>query len=319
MSKEKNFSIKINGIEIKSDTLYQIVPKPDLNAPDGFVRFETSKLLMGGIQESAPCHFDESMKVWDTGFYVESPCYQGKQKSDVETLVASIRKNIVEPYEDIMGQDILDHRRTNNAFWDVFGGKIYNGRVINSAKAEDLLELYMAVLHNHVVRPEDKSQHFARKAQYCVINKEAAVSLKEQKQFDKAEAIGNFYTLLTSDREALLNILEYIGVISQRKIEDKVLTNIIMEFFEDSKSGSNNIKRFIEAKKKASTAKGKEEFKTFSYLTGLRRARIIVEEYGELMLGTTVLGGNLKDATSKVMADKDLKIKVAEAIEKQTS
>jgi hypothetical protein len=319
MSKKSTFSITINGIAIKSDTLYQVTPKPDLNAPDGFVRWETSKLLMGGVQESAPCHFDEAMKVWDTGFFSGSPCYQGKSTTVVDGIVASLRENIVAPYEEIMGADILNYKQSNNEFWDSFGGKIYNGRVINTSKAEDLLELYMAVLHGHVVRPEDKSQHFARKAQYCIINKEAAVSLKEQKQYEKAEAIGNLYAMLTTDKEALLDVFEYIGVINQRKMEDRVITTIAMEFFEDKKSGTNNIRRFIEAKKKSLTKKGKEEFSVFASLTELRRSRVIVEEYGDLTLNGVQLGSNLKDATSRVMSDKDLKIKVAEAIEKQTT
>jgi hypothetical protein len=319
MSKEKTFSIVINGIEIKANTLYQITPKPDLNAPDGFVKWGTSKLLMGGVQESAPCHFDEAMRVWDTGFFSGSPCYQGKPTSVVDGIVAKLREHIVAPYEEIMGADTLNYKQTNNDFWDSFGGTIYNGRVINTSKAEDLLELYIAILHGHVVRPEDKSQHFARKAQYCVVNKEAAVSLKEQKQYEKAEAIGNFYSMLTTDKEGLLNVFEYIGIINQRNLEDKVITTLAMEFFEDKKSGTNNIRRFIEAKKKVLTKKGKEEFSTFASLTELRRSRIITEEYGDLMLNGVSLGGNLKDATSKVMSDKDLRTKVAEAIEKQTT
>jgi len=317
MSKEKGFSLEINGIEIKSDTLYQVIPKPDLDAPDGFIKYETSKLLMKGIKESAPCHFDDNKRVWDTGFYPTSPCYEGMNREDINTKVEALVSNIVEPYESIMGENILDYRQSNNEFWDNFGGDIYNGKVFNTKDQKDALELYIAVLNMHVVRPEDKSKPFASKAKYCIVNKEAAVSLKEQKQYEKAEAIGNFYTLLHNNKELLFNILEYIGVISNRKLDDKTITGIVMEFLEDKKSGSNNIKRFLEAKKQSNTPKGKQEFETFAILTQLRRSRVITEEYGELYLNGTVLGGNLKDATARVIKDKDLKIKVAEAVEKE--
>lgn len=316
MSKEKEFSFTVNGIEIKSDSLYQVVPKPDLNAPDGFVKWGTSKLLMNGVKESAPCSFNDYKRVWDTGFYQESPCYVGMPVNDVKVKVGALVENIFQPYENLMGAGTLDHRQSNNEFWDSFGGDLYNGKVYNTSDPKELLELYMAILHFNVVKPEDKSQHFAAKAKYCIVNKDSVTTLKEEKAFNKAEAIGNFYTLVNNNKEYLLHILEYIGVISTRKLEDRVLTNIVMEFLEDKKQGANNIKRFIETVKKATNPKGKEQLKVFSWLTELRRKRLITEQYGELYLDESVLGGNLKDATVKVIADKDLKIKVAEAIEK---
>lgn len=317
MQVQEAFSFKINGIEIKSDSLYQVVPKPDLNAPDGFVKWETSKLLMNGIKESAPCNFNEYKKVWDTGFYSESPCYAGMPKSDVQTKVDILIESVRAPYEDLMGEGALDHKQSNNEFWDSFGGDLYNGKVYNTSDPKELLELYMAILHLNVVKPEDKSKHFASKAKYCIVNKDSVTSLKEEKSFNKAEAIGNFYTLLNNNKKQLLNVLEFIGVISSRTLEDRVLTNIVMEFFEDKKQGANNIKRFIETHKKTLNPKGKEELNVFAWLTELRRKRIITEEYGELYLDGSVLGGNLKDATVRVITDKDLKIKVAQAIEKE--
>lgn len=316
MAETLEFSFKVNGIEIQNNSLYQIIPKPDPDAPDGFVKFETSKLLMKGIKESAPCSFNEYKKVWDTGFYAQSPCYTGMKPEDVKTKVDVLIENILTPYEQLMGEGTLNHRQENNQFWDDFGGDLYNGKVYNTGDPKELLELYMAILHFNVVRPEDKSQPFARKAKYCVVNRDAVTSLKEQKSANKAEAIGNYYTLLNNNKESLLNVLEYLGIITNRKTEDRTLTNIVMEFFEAKKEGSNNIKRFLEVVKKTNNPKGKEELKVFTCLTELRRKREIVEQYGELYLDGSVLGSNLKDATARVIADKDLKIKVVQAIEK---
>lgn len=314
MSELTSFSFQINGIEIKSNSLYQIVPKPDLNAPDGFVKWGTSKLLQNGIKESAPCFFDDRKQVWDTGFYKESPCYIGMSKTDVETKVEALNEYIVAPFEELMGEGTLDHKKSNNAFWDGFGGDLYNGKVYKTSDPKELLELYMAILHFNVVKPEDKSKPFAKKASYAVVNKEAVTSLKEQRNADKAEAIGTYYTLLNNNKKQLLNVLEFISLVSNRKLEDKTLTSIVMEFFEEKKQGTNNIKRFLEVAKKVNTPKGKEELNVFASLTALRRARKITEEYGELYLDGTLLGGNLRDATVKVIADKDLKIKVGQAL-----
>lgn len=316
MSKEK-FSIEINGITIKGDTLYQVIPKVDLNAPDGFVSNGTSKLLMDGIDEGAPCAFNEYQKVWDTGFYVKSPCYAGKKVSDVEILVAELQEHIVKPFEEFHGENALDHKASNNPFWDNFGGKLRNGKVFNTNKPKDLVELYIAILHNWVASPEGKSQNL--KASYCIVNKEAATSVKEQRQGEKLEGIGNYYTMLNNNREELLDILEYNTIISDRKMDDKTLTGVVMTLFEDPKEGFNSIKRFVEAVKRNKFPKSREEFSIHSSLTELRRKRKITQQYGELYFGDELLGSNLKDATARVMKDKDLKIKIADALEPVTA
>lgn len=309
------FEFEINGFKFRQGGLYQIVPKPDLDAPDGFIKEGTTKLLMGGIQESAPCIFNDKRKLWDTGFYADSPCYNGKKPTEVAIILDNLTKYIVAPYEKNRGGGVLRQSEDNNKFWDEFGGSLYNGRVFNIADEQDFLELYMAIRHFHIVSPEDRSKPFARTARYCIIDKEAATSVKEQRELDKAEAIGIFMEMYSSDKEMLFNVLEYIGLISSREIDKKTLTSTMMRYFEDAKQGFASVNRFTEVVKKAKTKKGGEELEIYATLVKLFRTKKITKEYGEFILKGESIGSNLKDATERIMQDPQLKITLAEAMD----
>lgn len=321
----KTFEFEVKGIPIISDTMYQVIPKYDANAPQGFKDHGTTKLLQNGITESAPCVYDENLRLWDTGFYEKSPCYRGMKSTEIQTLVEQLQEHIVEPYEEIIGKGGLRATSDNNDFWDLFGtrpmnsdyalGQIYNGKVFNTANPKDLLELYIAILHGSVVLEKDTSAPHARAAKFCIVNKEAAVNLKEKRLLQKAEAIGSFTALLKSNPKKLKSVLEYLGIIASNNVEDTTLVSLLMVYLEDPKIGHENVKRFNETINKASKENGAKEIELFSTLSLLFRKGVIKKEYGEFYLNGTLLGNKIKDGAYKAVSDKNLETEIFEALE----
>jgi len=311
------FKFNVNDIEISNDTLYQIIPKLDLDAPDAYIQHGTSKVLQNDIQEGAPCIFNGKKNVWDTGFYKESPCYNNMSPEKRDTLVEQLQKYIVEPFEAVHGKGILDHKNTpeNNSFWDNYPNRIKNGTVFNTADVKERLNLYLTVLGFHAVNVSDKSPK-ASKAKYCIINKEEATSVKEGREKEKRSAVKTFFAMMENNKIDLLNILEYIGVINNPDMDDETLESIVFRFFDDPKEGFSSVTRFLETKKLNSYPKTKEEHQIHADLCKLFRDRKLIKEHGEYILNGHILGSNLKGASAIIVADTQLKTELAEALEK---
>lgn len=316
MSKD-NFKITVNGIEVTNDTLYQIVPKLDLDAPDGYIQHGTSKLLNNDIKEGAPCLFNGRKNVWDTGFYVDSPCYAKKTPEERATIVEALQKYIVEPYEAVHGKGKLDHKNTpeNNEFWDNYPNRIKNGTVFNTAEVTERLNLYLVILGFHAVKVNDKSPT-ASKAKYCIVNKDEATSVKESREKEKRTAVKAFFSMLENNKPDLLNILEYLGVINDPTMDDDDLETIVFRYFDDPKEGFASVSRFLETKKQNAYPKTKEEHQIHADLCKLLRERKLIKEYGDFVLDGHNLGSNLKGAAATIVADVQLKTTLAEALEK---
>lgn len=139
--------ITVNNLDIKSNSIYKIENKPDMNAPSGYREMGTTKLPSEGIGNSVPCRFvvndhNTGKGVYDTGLYIGSPCFKGKGEKEQERVVADLREHIVKPYEALHGMAILDHK--NLSFWDNFSVDLWEGRFFNTSNVEDLLDLYIA-------------------------------------------------------------------------------------------------------------------------------------------------------------------------------
>lgn len=301
-----DFSFRVNNIDIKSNTIYQVTDKYDADAPEGLKKLGMSKMPQLGIAEIEPCIFHEKKGVWDTGFFEQSPCYTGKKDNEIKTLVNTLNTHIVKPYERNAGDGKLNHQR-GNAEWDKFGVKLYTGRTFNTNEPQDLLDLYIAVLHNHVVRKEDSGQHFAMKAKYCLINKEEATTVKDERRLNKADAIGSYYSMLHTDREKLMYTLEYIGIISTHEIEDKVLTSIFMEYVEGGKNAHENVKRVNDAFSLSTSESGYDEICMHSTLSNLVKKGKIQKIRSEFYIDDTLLGGNIKEAVFRVVKTPELR------------
>ena len=99
MSTEKEVLIEINGLVIKTNSVYKVTNKPDSQAPSGFIKEGTTKLPSAGIGNTVPVRYEitnhaKGTGVFDTGLYVESPCYATLDLKEVQKRVEILHKAI---------------------------------------------------------------------------------------------------------------------------------------------------------------------------------------------------------------------------------
>ena len=155
MQKTKDWEIKINGITLKSNTIYEVKPKYDADANIGFKKNNTSKLLSKGTAESLCIPFNEQRQLWDTGLEESSPRYLNWNISEVKTLVASLKNAIADPFESTREEGVLSNKEKNK-FWDTYTVDIYVGRLFNTKNEKDALDLYLAVANYMVTEKNNK-------------------------------------------------------------------------------------------------------------------------------------------------------------------
>lgn len=310
----EGFKVTVHGFEIKSNTIYQIVPKPDEDAPDGFRRERTTKMLSPRISESAGCVKNPVSNTWDTGFYVYSPCYNHLPMEQREIIVENVVKNIKDPIENIYGGgDRLN--QNNDDFWDEYFFDLSNGSILNTSEPKDLLNLYMAVLHGTLAPKESASSEKFREAKYCVVNKNEVIDRKLSKDLNYNKAVGSFYTLLENDKNSLVGILNFVGLQANLSTDEITLNNTVTNFLKNPNSGEQNTEIFLDAFKFAKTESGKREIQIYQDLKELAKKGVITKEGTEYKLGEEYLGSTFKIAAKRVAGDQKLQEKLIDLLD----
>ena len=301
------FEIKVPGTNfvIKSNTIYTVKPKPDPNAPDGFKKEGTTKVIHPNIGDTISGPFDTEMGVWNTGFTEHSPCLRGMSDSEKREFLKVVKQHIVEPVEAIKGPGTLRHN-AENTFFDEFVVTIVNKLAFNTAEPLQLLALYLAVLGKQLAPSDEVSNPQFKFASFQVINREKEINAKDQSTIDSGKAMGEFYMLLKSDKEKLLTIFKYLKV-SDTLIQDEgVFITVFNRFLNDKEDGYRNGKIFLEHVEKFDTEEGETELSAFKMLDNLydkKQVKVIKKEY---YLKNYNLGNSLKHAATKVANDPEL-------------
>lgn len=311
----KGFEIEINGFKIKSDAIYQIIPKPDEDAPSGFRKERTTKVLSPRISESFGCVYNSTTQTWDTGFYEYSPCYKKMSVEERQARVEAVTKNIKEPMEAIYGGSGDKLHQNNNEFWDEYKVEIMNGKVIDTSEPKQLFDLYLAILHNKVAPKENATGEALQLASYGIIDKEEVISRKEQREFDKNTAIGNFYMLLKSDKKKLITILNYLNLFVDENSSEVALNNVMTNYFEDKTNAEQNVEIFNETLELANSENGKKELAFFVTLKQLYKKGVVKKDGSDYMLGETKLGSSFRLAAKKVATDTELQEQIVNLLD----
>lgn len=309
-----SFSVTVHGFEIKSNSIYQVIPKPDEDAPDGFRKERTTKILSPRIGEIVGCVKNAQTNTWDTGFYIYSPCYKNLPMDDREEIASNVVKNIKEPIENLYGgTERLD--QNNDEFWDDYSFELKNGGIFNTSDPKDLLNLYMAVLHRALAPKKDASESAYREAKYCVVNKDEVIDRKLQKDLNYNKAVGSFWVLLENNKSKLLNVLSYLGLQADEKTSEATLSNVVTNFLQHKQNGDQNVDIFLDAFAKAKTTEGYKEISLFKELKDLAKKGIVTKEAGSYMLAGKTLGATFKIAASVVANDQSLQEAVITALD----
>ncbi|PZU17884.1 MAG: hypothetical protein DI622_10245 [Chryseobacterium sp.] len=162
--------IEVNGLKIKENSLYKVVDKPDLNAVDGLREHGSTKVPLEFMGNSVQCRYDVANRVFDTGFYTQSPCYSNMDRELREQRVRTLREKLVDPYELVHGIGKLDNK--NEEFWLEYEYTVFEGKIFNTEDVNDLLALYIAMLGFELTPKELNGDPRFRNAQFCIEDKE---------------------------------------------------------------------------------------------------------------------------------------------------
>lgn len=316
MSAEILFTI--HDFNIRKDALYQVIPKLDTEAPDGFKEYKTTKLINPDISNIVPgAIYDRAKGAWDTGFYVESTAL-GKaipNATERAKVVKDLDKLVIKPIEALKGKDRLSAKSPDNdKYWDEFVVDIYKDKIFNTAKPEELLQLYLLLLHKQLIPShlESHPDYKVSSAQYCVIDKEDAVDRKLQSEMENMEANGIFFRLMNDKKSDLIMLLDYLGVPVSGDPENAVLVSMFSRFLKDKTDGFQNARVFIKGYEKFTTEAGENEVYFHSKLKKLFSKGKVKQRKGEIVFDEEVLGNSFKLAAARVASDPELQKQLLE-------
>lgn len=299
--------LKYKDFNIKIGTIFQVTPKYDGNAPDGFRKERTTKYLTTSGMNKEAVRFDTSKNVWDTGLYKSSPVFDGMDEKEVEQLVNSVQELIVNPLEDRLGEGRLSYQESND-YWLDYGFDLYRGKIFNTSKPEELLALYEAIIHGKLCPVGQDSSPFYKSADFTIEDKAEAVSVKQKEDNLDIKATGLYYSFDTSEPKKLQLILNYVGLrgMDGKNFKKEVAASAFKVFIDHKEDGFANKEMFIEAASMANTKQGYNELYYYSLLQELFRKKKITKEFENFKLNDENLGNSLKIAAETVAKNQDL-------------
>jgi hypothetical protein len=299
---------------LMSDKMYQIQPKIDASAPDGFKDAGTTKVISPDIGNTVHAPFNGEMRVWDTGFFKSSPILRGMKDTEKDAYLKLVNEHIIKPVEDLKGEGVLGHQE-DNPFLDDFGIELKAYRVINTAEPLQRLALYFAVLGKHLAPKEHQSNPLYSGAQYVIVNSEEAVNVRQEREMQKNDAIGLFYILKKNNKEKMYDLLEYLSITNSKTTDEATLNSAFNRWLEDKTSGYQNSDIFTKTYNKFDTEEGEEELYMYKNLKRLHDKNLIKMQRGEVFLEGKAIGAGYKLAASYLMTSSEDRMKVAELIQ----
>lgn len=300
---------ELNDFSVRENTLYEVTSKIDSSSPDGFRTFRTSKVLSPDVKDGYPgAIFDSNLGIWDTGLYDNSRALIKAipSSTDRTAFVKNIAKVLVKPLVDLKGKDYLSQFKENNTFWDGFRINLYAGRVFNTERPEDLLQLFLVLLHRQVTPKPLESNPNYKNSQYCIIDKEDSVDRKMEAEMAMMEAQGTFFNLLKTKKDDLLLILDFLRLNISPKTEDRVIVSLFNNWLKDVTDGYQNSGIFIKTYKNFLTKDGEKEMFLFSKLKEAIKKNKVKTKKNEVWFDDEYIGADIKAATRVIMERAEL-------------
>lgn len=306
---EKKLLFTVNGFEIRSNSSYKVKDKPDGDAPTGFQELGVTKLPSDGVDECFQVPYKQvganGEGIWDTGFFVHSPCYANMEESQVKVMVKSVVDNLLKPYRSITGNPKA-FEEGNEEFLGKTNFKIYTGLTFDTNNMFDLMTLYFA-LRGHKVAPEgSKGDSKYRNCAYLLIDKNRDVKEKDRRKALKFESIGLFQTLFEQDKTRLYAVLNWINLRVGETTDKMTAIGIFDEYISGSHDKSE---AFLNTVKESETKVGLDKLMLYQKLkdSANRNAKITKLPNGTYFYdGTIEIGKDLKSCADNISKLKDL-------------
>lgn len=312
-SQEIKDIIEVNGLLIKADTLYKVDNKLDMDAPDGFIKEGTSKIPSEGVSNVITCRYveiNDREGVYDTGFYAGSPCYRGKSDAEQKSIISTLKKYIVKPFEDFYGKpDILSH--LNLEFWDNYTVELFAGRVFNTNDPKDLLDLYISLRSFDLTPVGQEGNPAFSRADYTVKDSDSSLSVAKQRALDRMDAITNFGILVKEDPKMASHLLKALEALRPNMSMDARELKITLTMWLDK--AVTNPDRFNSFYSKLETESGKDEIVLLSNVRKMILSRKIRKEGRDYIFDNQVLGSDVVNIVKNLQSDEEL-VEIADKI-----
>ena len=301
MSKEKEI-LRVNGVDIKLNSVYTVIHKPDSSAPKAYREEGVSKTPHPYISDVISCVYKNNR--WDTGFYTSSECYRGLNPKEKQIVVDNVKKVLVEPLEEIYGEGVLNHN--NNDFWDGWGFELRQDKPIDTSDPEQLLGVYMGILHGKLAWDEDMKASKFNGAMFAISNRTEKVNRSEENNLQKTMVKAQAINMHGNDKDLLFKITSYVGLKINEEIDLRGLNTIIGSWIDEKGRGIQRAKSFNDAVDLSKTVKGKKILSVHKELKDLYNKGLIVRENNVLKANGVEIGSNFKEATSNVISNKKI-------------
>jgi hypothetical protein len=299
-SLKKIINIKGYALDLSDDIIYQVVPKYDADAPDGFKNSRTTKYLDDQVGvNTVEAVWNEDVGIWDTGLHEGSPVLSDMDPEDRAKFIAKVVELVIKPFEKRYGEGKLDPRNIESKFWNFvndssFHVDLKNGKLFKSNDPQHVLQLFICIINTSIAPKELEDLPEYRSAQFCIENRDKARDVEQEKDALQIDTIGKFYTL-KSNLTVLHLILNYIGLKGITTDTPEVTVNQrFKQFTENKKDGYSNQKNFLEAAEMSEEKKGMVELGVFKELQLLSKKGIVTKDRDLFVIGDMQLGGSLK-------------------------
>lgn len=312
-----NLIIEVNGLKIKENSLYKVVDKPDANAVTGLREHGSTKVPVEFMGNSAGCRYDIEKGVFDTGFYTQSPCYANLPKEVREQKVKMLQQYIVEPYELVHGEGVLDNK--NHDFWINYEYILHEGKIFNTENIDDLLALYIATLGFELTPKEAIGNPAFNSSQFCVEDKEITSKKRNERTQNYMKAMMSFATMLGPEKAKLVSCLKFVRMPGSDNLDANTQDSTFHALFHDWLNADvKNVDDFLRVTDMVSKKQGLEEVVLFSHLLELVGSNKVVKIGGEYSFKENPLGVDLKTAAKNLAsrpALKEVKTQIYKEIE----
>lgn len=309
----KTIKVGSTGHVITVGNVYLIGPKADLTANDALVRLRTTKLPNSSGMDIIQVPYNEDVGIYDTGLFAYSPSLSGMDIKQAEGLSDELRKLVVEPIERVKGPEALDHKNTD--FWDKNTYKIYNGRVLDTSKPSELMELYHIILYGHVCPKGREHEYDSKnaKAKYTFEDIQLSKKLEDEQTGSKIKAIGMYYGLQTQ-QDKLELVLYKLGMPIPKTKEGKLSLDMLNSTFEARQNQTDSFDfndSFIKEATKVGTKEGLQELIYYRKVHELYKKGVIVKEYEKYKLDSVDMGDSISGLIDKIISGKHKEYKAA--------
>jgi len=142
---------------------------------------------------------------------------------------------------------------------------------------------------------------------YCIVDKDSSVSREAEKEMRQAKASALFYNLVSTDKQGLIQILDYLGINATETTDESVLYTVFGNFVKSKEDKFQNDKIFIDTVEKYQTETGAEEIYIHAKLKQLYVKGKVKLKKGEVWMDDIYVDNNWKNAARKIKDDKELK------------